>query len=96
MRGEVSGDGAAAAIRGVGPITALTFVLTVGDPYRFARPRDVGAFLGLVPRRDQSGGTDKSLRITKCGNAYLRRLLVGSAHYILGPSAGSATCGHGG
>ncbi|MFV1980813.1 MAG: IS110 family transposase, partial [Rhodothermia bacterium] len=72
-------------IRGVGPITALCFMLTIGDPERFARPRDVGAYLGLVPRRDQSGGVDKSLRISKCGNTYLRRLLVGSAHYLLGP-----------
>lgn len=72
-------------IRGVGPVTALTFLLTIGDPERFARPRDVGAYLGLVPRRDQSGGTDKSLRISKCGNAYLRRLLVGCANYLLGP-----------
>ena len=75
-------------IRGVGPITALTFLLTIGDAQRFGRPREVGAYLGLVPRRDQSGGTDKSLRITKCGNAYLRRLLVGSAQYLLGPFGG--------
>lgn len=72
-------------IRGIGPITALCFVLTIGDPQRFRHPRDVGAYLGLIPRRDQSGGIDKSLRISKCGNAYLRRLLVGSAQYLLGP-----------
>lgn len=45
----------------------------------------VGAFLGMTPRRDQSGETDKQLRITKAGSGYLRRLLVGSAHYIMGP-----------
>lgn len=72
-------------IRGIGPITALTFLLTIGDPNRFGQRRDVGAYLGLVPKRDQSGGTDKSLRISKCGNAYLRRLLVGSAQYLMGP-----------
>jgi transposase len=72
-------------IRGIGPITALTFLLTIEDNERFERPRDVGAFLGLVPRRDQSGDVDKALRISKCGNAYLRRLLVGSANYLLGP-----------
>lgn len=72
-------------IRGIGPVTALCFVLSIGDPKRIRNPRDVGAYLGLVPRRDQSGESEKSLRISKCGNAYLRRLLVGSAHYLLGP-----------
>ena len=72
-------------IRGIGPITALCFVLTIGSPERFERPRDVGAWLGLVPKRDQSGDTEKKLGISKAGNAYLRRLLVGSANYLLGP-----------
>lgn len=72
-------------ITGVGSITALSFVLTIEDPERFERPRDVAAYLGLVPRRDQSGGLDKQLRISKAGDAYLRRLLVGCAQYILGP-----------
>ena len=72
-------------VAGVGTITALAFVLTVGDPWRFGRNRDVAAYFGLVPRRDQSGGTDKQLRISKAGDAYMRRLLVGAAHYITGP-----------
>lgn len=72
-------------IRGVGPITALSFVLVIGDPRRIDKTRDVGAYLGLVPRRDQSGGSDKELPISKCGNAYLRRLLVSAAQYMLGP-----------
>jgi transposase len=72
-------------ITGVGPLTALCFVLKVGDPQRFSRGRDVGAYLGLCPRRDQSGGIDKQLRISKCGDGLLRRLLVSAAHYILGP-----------
>jgi len=72
-------------ITGVGPLTALCFVLKVGDPQRFRRGRDVGAYLGLCPRRDQSGGTDKQLRISKCGDGLLRRLLVSAAHYVLGP-----------
>ena len=72
-------------IHGVGTITALTFILTIGDPTRFRRRRDVAAFLGLVPRRDQSGDADKQLPISKAGDAYLRRLLVQAAHYILGP-----------
>jgi transposase len=72
-------------ISGVGLLTSLTFILTIGDPTRFGCKRDVAAFLGLVPRRDQSGETDKQLRISKAGNTYLRRLLVGCAQYILGP-----------
>jgi transposase len=72
-------------VPGIGPVTALTYVLTIEDPERFSKSRQVGPFLGLTPRRDQSGKTDKQLRITKAGNKYLRQLLVGSAHYILGP-----------
>jgi transposase len=72
-------------VSGVGPITSLYFVLKVGSPERFQRTRDIGAFLGLCPRRDQSGETDKQLRISKCGDQYLRRLLVSAAQYILGP-----------
>ncbi|NCG13062.1 MAG: IS110 family transposase [Planctomycetia bacterium] len=73
-------------IHGVGPITSLCFVLHIEDPNRFAakKRRDVGAYLGLVPRRDQSGQTDKQLPISKAGNSYLRTLLVQSAQYILG------------
>jgi len=72
-------------VKGVGPVTALTYILTIEDPHRFATSRMVGAYLGLTPRRDQSGDTDKQLRITKAGNVYLRKLLVGCAHYIMGP-----------
>lgn len=72
-------------IKGVGPLTALTFILTIGDPTRFRRKRDVAAYLGLVPKRDQSGETDKQLGISKAGDTYLRKLLVGCAQYILGP-----------
>lgn len=72
-------------ITGVGPITALSFVLTIEESARFAKSRAAGAYLGLVPKRDKSGETDKQLRITKAGDAYLRRLLVGCAQYILGP-----------
>ncbi len=71
-------------INGVGPITALSFVLTIERPERFASPRDVGAYIGLVPRRDQSGDTDKQLHISKTGNNYLRKLLVQCAQYKLG------------
>lgn len=73
------------AISGVGPVTTLTFILTIEESARFDKSRAVGPFLGLTPKRDQSGQTDKQLRITKAGDAYLRRLLVGCAQYILGP-----------
>jgi transposase len=69
----------------VGPVTALTYVLTLDDPHRFERSRDVGCYLGLRPRRDQSGSRDPQLGITKAGNVYLRKLLVECANYILGP-----------
>jgi len=72
------------SVPGVGSLTALAFILTVDDPKRFKHSRDVGPYLGLVPRQDQSGAMDKQLHITKAGDRYLRRLLVGSAQYILG------------
>jgi transposase len=72
-------------VEGIGPLTALTFVLTLEDPYRFERSRSVGAYLGLVPARDHSGDSDPQKRISKEGDEMLRKLLVGSAHYILGP-----------
>lgn len=72
-------------VSGVGPITALAFVLTIEDPGRFGKSRQVGPFLGLTPKRDQSGESDKQLSISKAGNKYLRKLLVGCAHYIMGP-----------
>ena len=72
-------------VHGVGTLTALTFVLTIGNKDRFQRSRDVGCYLGLRPRRDQSGGYDPQLRITKAGNKYLRTLLVECANFVLGP-----------
>ena len=72
------------AINGVGPVTSLAYVLTLEESSRFDTSRAVGPFLGLTPKRDQSGQIDKQLHITKAGDAYMRRLLVGSAQYILG------------
>jgi transposase len=72
-------------IPGVGPLTALAFVLTLEDPARFAKSRSVGAYLGLRPRQRDSGGQRPQLRITKAGDAMLRRLLVSASQYILGP-----------
>jgi transposase len=77
-------------VEGVGVLTALTFVLTLEDPYRFEKSRSVGAYLGLVPASDQSGDRDPQRRISKEGDEMLRRLLVGSAHYILGPFGGDS------
>lgn len=73
------------SVPGVGPITSLAFVLTLETPERFQNSRDVPAFLGLTPKRDQSGSHDPGLRISKAGNQFLRRLLVGCAQHILGP-----------
>ena len=72
-------------IQGVGALTALCYVLTIEDPTRFERSRDVGAYLGLVPGRDQSGERDPRKGITKTGDKLLRRLLVSAGHYVLGP-----------
>ena len=74
-------------VAGVGEIVALTFVLVIEDPQRFERSRDVPAYLGLVPRQWQSGAVDRNLHITKAGDRFLRKLLVQSANYILGPFA---------
>lgn len=72
-------------VPGVGTLTAPAFVLTVEDPSRFAGSRAVGACLGLVSGRDQSGDSDPWRRISKRGDRMLGRLLVGSAQYLLGP-----------
>jgi hypothetical protein len=83
-------------VAGVGPLTALAYVLTLEDPARFPRPRAVGAYLGLSPKQASSGQRTPQLRITKAGDGMLRRLLVGSAHYILGPFGPTAICAGGG
>ena len=72
-------------IVGVGPITSLTFVLTIEEPQRFPKNREIGAYLGLVPRSRDSGERQPQLRITKQGDMALRRVLTQAAHYILGP-----------
>jgi transposase len=70
-------------ISGVGLLIALTFLLTLDDPTRFAKSRDVGAYLGLKPKQRDSGESQPQLSISKEGDVYLRRLLVQGAHYIL-------------
>ena len=71
-------------VPGVGPLIALAYVLTIGEPQRFPKSRHVGAYLGLVPRERSSGDSRPELSITKSGNVYMRQLLVNGAHYILG------------
>ena len=78
-------------VYGVGPLTALTYVLTLGNKQRFQRSRDVGCYLGLRPRRSQSGSHDPQLGITKAGNTYLRSLLVECANHVLGPRGKDST-----
>lgn len=72
-------------VSGVGTLIALTYVLTLEDPLRFRRSREVGCYVGLRPKRRDSGDSHPQLRITKEGDRYLRKLLVQAAHYILGP-----------
>jgi len=70
---------------GVGPVTAAAYLAAIGDVATFGRARDAGPYFGLIPRQDQSGQTDKQLRISKEGNEIVRRLLVTAANYIMGP-----------
>jgi transposase len=72
-------------IKGVGALTALAYVLSLGDPERFARSRAVGPYVGLAPASRSSGETQPQLPISKQGDRLLRRLLVQASHYILGP-----------
>lgn len=72
-------------VKGVGPLIALTYVLTLEDPHRFRKSRDVGCFLGLRPGRRNSGQSEPQMHISKEGDPYLRTMMVQGAHYILGP-----------
>jgi transposase len=72
-------------VKGVGTQIALTYVLTLDDPHRFPKSREVGGFLGLCPGRRDSGESQPQMNISKEGDRYLRTMLVQGAHYILGP-----------
>jgi transposase len=72
-------------IKGVGTLIALTFLLTLEDPHRFRKSRDVGCYLGLQPGRRKSGQSEPQMHISKEGDPYLRTLLVQGAQHILGP-----------
>jgi transposase len=70
-------------VSGVGPLIALTFILTIEDKERFKKSRDVGCYVGLRPKQSESGERQPELRITKEGDVYLRKLLVQGAHCIM-------------
>ena len=72
-------------VKGVGTLIALTFLLTLEDPHRFGKSRDVGCYLGLQPGRRNSGQSQPQMHISKEGDPYLRTLLVEGAQHILGP-----------
>jgi transposase len=72
-------------VKGVGALTSVAYVLTLEKPERFPKSRDVGPYVGLVPKQEDSGESQPQLGISKTGDTMLRKLLVGSAHYILGP-----------
>jgi transposase len=72
-------------VKGVGTQIALTYVLTIEDPHRFLKSREVGCFLGLKPGRRNSGESEPQKKISKAGDRYLRTMMVQGAHYILGP-----------
>lgn len=72
-------------VAGVGSLTGLAYVLVLEDPHRFRSSRAVGPYLGLRPKRAESGQARPQLRISKGGDELLRKLLVQSAHYIMGP-----------
>jgi transposase len=70
-------------VPGIGPLTALAFRATIDQPGRFRKSRDVGAHLGLTPRRYQSGQTDVQGRISRCGDELARTALYEAAHSLL-------------
>jgi transposase len=72
-------------IKGVGTLIAVTYMLTLEDPHRFGKSRDVGCYLGLQPGRRNSGRSEPQMHISKEGDPYLRTLLVQGAQHILGP-----------
>jgi transposase len=72
-------------VNGVGPLTALLYILTIEEPNRFSQGRDVAAYLGLTPARKQTGESDPELHITKAGDMFLRKILVQAAQYVIGP-----------
>ena len=70
-------------VPGIGPISALAFRSTIDEPDQFKRARDVGPYLGLTPRRYQSGETDRQGKISKCGDRFTRTCLFEAAGVLL-------------
>ena len=70
-------------IPGVGPVVSLNFIALIDDPARFENTPDVGAFLGLTPKRHQSGEVDWSGRVSKCGDGVMRSLLFEAATTLI-------------
>ena len=86
MKGKAKAHPAARrlmTIPGVGPVNALGFIALVDDPDRFSRTSDMGAFLGLTPKRHQSGEVDWSGRVSKCGDGTMRGLLFEAASCVI-------------
>ena len=71
------------SIPGVGPVVSLSFIALIDEPGRFSKARDVGAFLGLTPKRHQSGEVDWSGRVSKCGDHAMRHLLFEAASSLI-------------
>jgi transposase len=71
-------------VAGVGPLISLSFILTIGDPMCFKKSRELGPYLGLVPKQRESGDAAPALRISRAGDGFLRQMLVNGAQYILG------------
>jgi transposase len=70
-------------VPGVGPVVALAYIAVIDDPKRFAHSRDVGAYLGITPKRYQSGEVDQAGRISKCGDGFARTCLYEAAGVLL-------------
>src|SRR4051812_41133402 len=83
-------------VKGVGTLIGLTFLLTLEDPHRFRKSRDVGCYLGLQPGRRNSGQSEPQMHISKEGDPYLRTLLVQGRSTFWGHSVSTANCGAGG
>jgi transposase len=85
MRSEYAEGAAILSIPGVGPLTALTFVLLLdNDPSRFSKSRDLGCYFGLQPKQQDSGKYVSQLGITKAGDQLMRKLAVQCSHFMLG------------
>lgn len=77
-------------LRGFQLVAAMTVISELGDLYRFAHPRQLMAYLGLVPGEHSSGGSRRQGAITKCGNSHVRWMLIEAAHHYRLPPKVSA------